>query len=198
MRRHLSKSLKDVHGGLRDWVSQRPAWLQPPLRGAIFVYAFVFWRGGLIVLPVAIIAFIFGSSTDRAFLGPLLLASLVYAPAAGFLGGLLYSLARPVLRPMGAFGRYLQYMLTAWAYFAVLAFFILPLLRPAEKLTAGANWALSGFLGLLFGYFLAAMDEDDEREAQAARSQQAVGTKRDGAARTDLPSHTTTHHRAHG
>ena len=148
MRRHLSRSLKEVRGGLRGWVSQRPAWLQPPLLGAIFVYAFVFWRGGLILLPVGIIAFIFGSSTDRAFLGPLLLASLVYAPAAGFLGGLLYSLARPVLRPMGALGRYLQYILTAWAYFAVLAFFCgLPMVGAAraddEKMNSSATASIA-------------------------------------------------------
>ncbi len=182
MLKHFSKSLKDVRGGLRGWVSQRPAWLQPPLLGALFVYAFVFWRGGLIVLPVAIIAFIFGSSANRAFLEPIILTTLVYAPGAGFLGGLLYSLARPILRPMGAFGRYLQYILTAWAYFAVLGFFIVPLFRPAGKLPAGANWALSGFLGVIFGYFLATMDEDDEREARAAHSQQTMAAKRDGAA----------------
>jgi len=182
MPNHFSKSLKDVRGDIRAWVAQRPAWLQPPLLGALFVYAFVFWRGGLILLPFAILAFIFGSSADRAFLRPLLLACLVYAPGAGFLGGLLYWLVSPLLKRAGAFGRYLQYILTAWAYFAVLAFFLLPVLRPADKLSAGANWVLSGILGLVFGYVLAAMDEDDKREAQAAHSKQSTDPRRDGAA----------------
>src|ERR1051326_2243746 len=96
IREHFSKSLKEVHGGLRAWVLERPAWLQPPLMGALLVYGFVLWRGGLIVLPVAALTFVFGSPRDRAFFGPLLLAVLVYAPAAGFVGGLIYAFAKPI------------------------------------------------------------------------------------------------------
>jgi hypothetical protein len=182
MGKHLSKSLKDVHGDLRAWVSQRPGWLQPPLLGALFVYGFVVWRGGLVLLPIAFVAFVFGSSAERTLLGRVLLTALVYAPTGGFLAGLLYSLVKPALRRLGAFGRYVQYILAAWAYFAVLGFFVVPVLRPGDTLSAGETWALSGVLGGVFGYVFATMDEDDRRAAQATHSQQSGSPKRDGAA----------------
>jgi hypothetical protein len=163
IREHFTKSLKEVHGGLRAWVLERPAWLQPPLMGALLVYGFVLWRGGLIVLPVAALTFVFGSPRDRAFFGPLLLAVLVYAPAAGFVGGLIYAFAKPISNRLGGFGKYLKFILGAWAYSVVLIFFIMPVLRPTDRMSLSdpAGWVLSMVVAVVFGLALGAQSVDE-------------------------------------
>jgi hypothetical protein len=175
-RRHLSKSLKEVHGGLRDWVSQRPEWLQPPLFGALFIYAFVLWRGGIIILPLAFLGWVFGPASDRAFLGSLLLAALVYAPAAGFLGGLLFAGVRPLLKRLGAFGRYLEFIFGAWVYCVVLVFVIVPILKPADKvaLASPAGWVISGIMAIVYGLAIGVTANDDKAKAQSSDANESA------------------------
>ena len=157
VRKHLSKSLVEVHGGIRGAIERCPNWLRPPLLGAGLIVAFVVWRGGLIVIPVVLVGYVFGSSATRATLGPILMAVLVYAPAAGFIGGSLVSLFRPLLRHLGMFGKYAQFVLGAWAYCVVLVFKIMPTFEPhdSDPLPASANWVISGIMGVLFGVFAA-------------------------------------------
>jgi hypothetical protein len=171
MRHHFSKSLKEVHGGLQSWVLERPAWLQPPLRGALLIYGFVLWRGGLIVVPIALLVFLFGPSADRAVIGPALLAILVYAPAAGFLGGLAYASTKSILDRLGAFGRYLKFILGTWVYCVVLVFFIAPVFKPEDRtpLSDPFGWVISAAMAVVFGLALSVQSDDVKSETRRSR-----------------------------
>jgi len=168
VRTHLSKSLKEVHGGLRGWVSRRPEWLQPPLYGALLVYGLILWRGGIVALPIGVITYAFGSAETRGVVGPILLAGLVYAPGAGFLGGLGVAILRPLLRRLGALGKYVETIFGVWVYCAVLVFVIVPILKPADKvpITSPVGWILSGIMGIVFVLALMTTDRDNARRAQ--------------------------------
>ena len=139
--------------GLRAWVEERPQWLHAPLMGVFLIYGFVLLRGGFVVLPIVLLVYVFGSSPTRATLGPILLAVLVYAPAAGFLGGLLVNVLRPILRRLGSVGRYLQFIVGTWTYCVVLVFAIMPAVdaKNTYRWSEPGGWIISGLMGVFFG-----------------------------------------------
>jgi hypothetical protein len=150
---HIARWLNTSPQSLRAWVEERPRWLHAPLMGVFLVYGFVLLRGGLVVLPIVLLVYFFGSSSTRATLGPTLLAVLIYVPAAGFLGGLLVSALRPILRHFGVVGRYLQFIVGTWGYCVVLVFAIMPALDPQDRFqwSEPSGWIISGLMGVFFG-----------------------------------------------
>src|SRR5439155_25996465 len=149
-----------------------PQWLQPPLLGVVLITSLMLWRGGIIVLPLAILGYVFGSAETRATLGPLLLIALAYVPAAGFAGGVLVALFRPLLRALGRAGKYLQFILGTWVYCVVLVFVIMPKLKPGDPpLPNSAAWLISTIMGIIFG-LAAAIGWYSKKEGQ----EQAPGT----------------------
>ena len=152
IKKHLSKSLAEVHGGVRRAVEKCPQWLQPPLAGVALITSLMLWRGGIFVLPFAILGYVFGSPETRATLGPILLVALVYVPAAGFVGGMLVAIFRPILRALGVVGKYVQFILGTWVYCVALVFVIMPKLEPGDQpLPNSARWLISGIMGVVFG-----------------------------------------------
>src|SRR5438094_298426 len=93
LRSQLGRSFGDTLIWMFGFVEGRPAFLRPAFYGAFFIWTLILFRGGLIVLPIALPILFF---TDRQLFGPLLLTFLVLAPAGGFLGGLLYSAVSPI------------------------------------------------------------------------------------------------------
>jgi hypothetical protein len=75
----------------------------------------------------------------------------------------MYGLTRPMLDRFGGFSRYLKFILGAWAYCVVLVFFIIPVLRPADRipLSDPAGWAISVVMGIVFGLALGAQSVDE-------------------------------------
>ena len=147
---HLSRSLWDVMESFFGWLSRLPPWAQPPFFGALLIYAFEVWRGGLIVIPLlAAIGFFL----DPNWTLRMLFTLVVLAPAGGFLGGVLYSLIHPLTRRFKIVGVFIEHSLAAWGYLAVLWFVILPLIDPknAGHLSDSGDWMAIGGLGILVG-----------------------------------------------
>ena len=148
---HLSSSLWDLVERLLRWVDRLPRWLRPAFLGAGLVYAFMIWRGALIVLPVWFVYLLFKNPT--LLLHQVLPVFLVYAPGAGFLGGLLYGLSEPVLGWLGRFGKIVQFILGTWVYCVVLVFFIMPVIDAKDMASTSTteNWLISAGMGVVFG-----------------------------------------------
>src|SRR6266567_2457416 len=92
--RSLAQILVDVF----DFVESRPPWLRPPLYGALLIYAFEMWRGVLILGPIVLVILAIKQPSTAWHM---LLVLIVLAPAAGFAGGLLYILPRPLTKHLG-------------------------------------------------------------------------------------------------
>ena len=137
-----------------DWVEERPEWLRPAFYGAGLVWAFVLARGGVVVLPIAFVVLLFKNPT--LLVHQILPLFLFYVPGAGFLGGLLYSMTGPILRPLGRAGNVMQFVLGTWVYCVVLIFVIIPMTdaKPSPPLSNAENWAISGVMGIIFGLAL--------------------------------------------
>ena len=149
LRSQLGRSFGDTLIWMVGFVEERPAFLRPAFYGAFFIWALILFRGGLIVLPIALPIVFF---TDRQLFWPLLLTFLVLAPAGGFLGGFLYSTISPIANRLGLVGRIMKYTVAAWAYLIVLVFVIMPLLdRERPSLNDQADWIFIGGFGLALG-----------------------------------------------
>ena len=168
LKEFFKNSLTDILVGFFEWVEGRPRWLRPAFYGAGLIYAFMIWRGGLIILPLL---FLYGLFKEPALLFktaiPLL---LVYVPGAGFLGGLMYSATDPLLRHFGRGGKILQYVLGTWVYCVLLVFLIMPLFDKMSKERAAPSaptedWIISGVMGLLFGVTLGIVATSKNRAA---------------------------------
>ena len=154
LREHLSTSLWDIVQRLATWVERLPRWLRPAFFGAGLVFAFMAWRGGLIVFPIALLVLLF--KDPGLLVQKVLPLFLLYAPGAGFLGGLLYGITEPALRHLGRVGKMLQFILGTWVYCVVLVFFIMPIIdaKDTASISSTANWLISGGMGIIFGLAL--------------------------------------------
>ena len=154
LRGHLSSSLWEIIQRLADWVERLPRWLRPAFFGAGFIYAFMIWRGALFVFPIAFVYLLFAN--PALLFRQMLPVLFIYAPGAGFLGGLLYGLTEPLMEPLGKVGRMIQFVLGTWVYCVILVFFIMPIIEPNEAAatSATANWIISAIMGLVFGVAL--------------------------------------------
>ena len=156
--RHWQRSLGDILAILSRWVQSRPAWLRPALYGALLIYGFVIWRGGLIILPIAIPILFF---LDRALLGRLLLAIFILAPAGGFAGGLVWGTLSPLLARLGKAGRVLKFVVGTWVYAAVLVFVIIPTIEPGKHMSPALAWGFIGGWGLFMGIAMGLQADKD-------------------------------------
>ena len=171
LQEHLSASLWDLVSRFADWVERLPRWLQSAVFGAGLIFAFMVWRGGLIAIPIT---FLYLLLTDPALLiHKVIPVMLIYAPGAGFLGGLLYGITQPGLRYLGKAGKLLQFIIGTWAYCVVLIFLIMPIIDPKEAASTSTkeNWIVSGGMGLVFGLALGigAMSADRPPNPAASR-----------------------------
>ncbi len=139
--------------GSAQWVSQLPSWARPPFFGALLIYAFEIWRGGLIAIPLLAIV---GWFVDPKWTVRMLLTLVVVAPAGGFLGGVLYSVVHPVTSRLKLAGKMIEHCFAAWGYLTVLWFVILPLIDPkhAGHISDSGDWIAIGGLGALLGIIL--------------------------------------------
>src|SRR5205823_13503609 len=81
IRTHFSRSFTDTVMWMFTWVEDQPAFLRPAYYGALFIWAFILFRGGLLVLPILLPVLFF---TDRRMLWGFLLVFCLLAPAGGF------------------------------------------------------------------------------------------------------------------
>jgi len=100
--------------GLQRWIDGLPAWLRPPVYGALFVLLLMGLRGLVIVFPIVLIALLW-SRTPLTDLG-MILGVLGLALFGGFLAGLSYSLVGRWLRPIPVMGPYLAGIITVLPY----------------------------------------------------------------------------------
>jgi len=113
------------------------------------------WRGGLVLLPIVFVYLLIKNPAVLMKVLPL----LIYVPGAGFLGGLLYGITAPALRPLGKAGSMLQFILGTWVYCVLLVFFIMPVIysiqgKPSDNLSNSARWIISGGMAVIFGLAL--------------------------------------------
>jgi len=153
-RSHFSRSFGETVTWMFGWVENRSAWLRPALYGPLFIWALILFRGGLVVLPIALPVLFF---QDREFFWRLVLTLSVLAPAGGFAGGLLFGLVSPIASRLGAVGTVLKFTVAAWAYLIVLAFVIIPVIEPHKRFTLRDpwDWAFIGGFGFALGIALA-------------------------------------------
>ncbi len=160
IRTHFSRSLADTVAWMFAWVEDQPAVLRPGYYGALFIWALIIFRGGLVVLPILLIVLFF---IDRQTLLRSLLVFCVLAPASGFAGGFLYGMVAPLVRRLGVFGSTVKFAIAASCYFIALFFLIVPLMRnePRPPLADSETWTLIGILGVGMGIVLALSTRKD-------------------------------------
>jgi len=153
LRSHFGRSFGQTLQWMFQFVENQPAFLRPALYGAFFIWALILFRGGLIVLPIALPILFF---SNRHLFWQLLLTFLVLAPAGGFAGGLLYGLISPIANRLGVVGTALKFTVAAWAYLVVLVFVIIPFVEPEKHRIVGdsGDWVFIGGFGLVLGIAL--------------------------------------------
>jgi|SRR6266853_128678 len=154
IRSHFNRSLGETLLWMFGWVENRPAALRPAFYGALFIWALILFRGGLVVLPIALPLLFFH---DRHLFWQLMLTFSLLAPAGGFVGGLLYGLASPLVNRFGIVGTVLKFTLAAWAYLIVLVFVIIPVIEPHDRFTFrdAGDWVFIGGFGVVLGIAMA-------------------------------------------
>ena len=148
--RFLQQSLAEIILRLFDFVESRPSWLRPPLYGALLIYAFEMWRGVLILGPIILVGLAI-KNPSTAWRWLLILVAL--APAAGFTGGLLYILPRPLTKYFGKAGTLIQCLFAGFGYGTFLTFLIIPVMdgKPFPPLSDGSEWFVAALVGVIGG-----------------------------------------------
>ena len=108
-------------GRLLIWLKDLPAFWRPVAFGTLFIVAYAVVYGGLIVLPIIVVAIFFTSATPLADLGRLTTV-LMLALLGGGLSGLSYSLFGRRLRGIRWIGPYVSGMVTVIPYAILLGF----------------------------------------------------------------------------
>jgi len=149
----VATTLTQVLVSVLEWIDGRPKWLHPPLYGALFIYAFMAFRGAWIVVPVALAITALKNPVTALHL---LLGIAVYAPLGGFVGGALYTLTNPIMRYLGKVGTFVQCLLAGLGYGVVLNFLIAPTLdgKPIPSFSDPSEWTAVLLVGLIGGIAL--------------------------------------------
>jgi hypothetical protein len=160
IRTHFSRSLADTVTWMFAWAEDQPPVLRPAYYGALFIWALIIFRGGLVVLPILLLVVLF---TDRQAFWQFLLVFCVVAPASGFVGGFLYGMLGPLVNRLGIVGSIVKFAVAASCYFVALFFLIVPLLRNETRppVTDPGTWTLVGILGVGMGVVLALSTRKD-------------------------------------
>ena len=112
---------KSMGGRLLIWLKDLPEFWRPVAFGALFIVAYAVAYGGLIVIPITVVAICFTSATPLADLGRLT-TILMFALLGGGLSGLSYSLLGRRLRGIRWIGPYVSGMITVIPYAILLDF----------------------------------------------------------------------------
>jgi hypothetical protein len=150
--------MNGLFGRTFTWIESQPEWLRPILYGAVTIPAAVILRGGLILIPVLVLAAVIrGQPIAQDLL--LVTVAFMLAVAGGAASGAVYSLIGRHVRELGVVGPYLAGWLSCWPYVLVLlAILRLEKARPvAASLDRGEGIVLVGmtfWVGLLVGHFL--------------------------------------------
>ena len=150
--------MRELLPAVFNWIEDQPAWLRPPLYGALLVPAWALARGALFLLPVAFVAVLLTSDHPLRSIGTgLLIFSLAVAGAA--LSGLAYSLLGRPVRGVPIIGPILAGWLSSWPYAFTLLLIIrlfdgVPIVAPFGR----PEWFTFGFgtlyIGAMIGFFL--------------------------------------------
>lgn len=140
--------------GLDGWLERQPAWLRPPIYGALIVVFLMGARGAAFTLPLLVVAVLFISkhpARDLALGAALVGAAIV----GGGLAGLAYSVAGRWVRPIPTIGPYAAGVLTVAPYMAVITLIVRvsdarPLVSPIQT----AEVIAFGIMSVLFGVAL--------------------------------------------
>ncbi len=97
------------------WVEKAPPWLRPPLIGGLLVIMLTASRGGLVGIPIILVALLLASSTPLLHAG-LLLLIIGLAVVGGVLAGFSYSLSVRWLKHIPVVGPYVAGMATFFPY----------------------------------------------------------------------------------
>jgi hypothetical protein len=139
-----------------EWVEGQPEWARPILYSSMIVPAFAIRRGGVIIIPLAVVYSIYASSSVLS-----LLATLVgvfgIAIGGAALGGASYSFVGRHARHVPIIGPYLTGIISIAPYIAALTLLLrlkesvslTASISPLELATFGAGTML---FGLLIGF----------------------------------------------
>jgi hypothetical protein len=135
------------------FVERQPEWLRPPLFGATFLFVIV---GVRMVIGLPVIAF-FLYRDGFGLVGQVVLVLLLVTIAGGT-SGLMYSIARPILKPLGRPGGYLMGILCVAGYLLPLLLFLPAVLPPDDKRTFDLHDPIAQVvwlsMSILFGVIL--------------------------------------------
>jgi hypothetical protein len=123
-----------------EWVLALPRWTWPSVFGALVVGGFVVVRAVLVVL------------TNPARLGEAVFA-VIAAAGAGAMGGLAFSLTRPLLRRLGRAGDYLSGVVAVCGYMGSLAL-VAPIAFGETMIDGREDLSVFGILCVMFGLVL--------------------------------------------
>ena len=154
----MSLSLKSID----ERIAQLPEWARPPFYGMFLVYGLIAARA-IIAVPILLIVLI--AAGPEGILKALWI--LIVAGLAGFAGGIVFSLLRPILRHAGRAGAIVKGWLCVFVYLAT----ILPLLSPDDPHAKGYfdahdphEWIIVAVLSLVFGTALSEVFVEEKRE----------------------------------
>lgn len=172
MRLRVSRSIITAGDGLQRWINGLPAWLRPPVYGALFIVLLMGLRGLLVVLPIVAVVFFVTGTPLGEFLR--ILSLLALAVGGGFLAGMSYSLLGRWLRSIPAVGPYLVGIVTVLPYMVVVLVIIhigdhSPLQWPPED----ADIFTFALTSLLFGPFIGHLMFRPTPESSDSKSQAA-------------------------
>lgn len=172
MRRRVSDAIITAGDGLQRWIDGLPAWLRPPVYGALFIVLLMGLRGLLVVLPIIVVLFFLTGTSLTELVR--ILALLALAIGGGSLAGLSYSLLGRWLRLIPAVGPYLAGIVTVLPYMAVVLVIIhigdhSPVRWPPE----GADTFTLALTSLIFGPLVGHVMFRPAPESSRSKSQAA-------------------------
>jgi hypothetical protein len=172
MLRRISHTIIAAGDGLQRWIDGLPAWLRPPVYGALFIVLLMGLRGLLIVLPIVLVVF-FLTGTPLTELVRIL-SLLALAVGGGFLAGLIYSLLGRWLRLIPVVGPYIAGIVTVLPYMAVVLVIIhIGDPRPLQWPPEDVDLFTFALISLLFGPFIGHLMFRPTPESPPSRSQAA-------------------------
>ena len=149
----FAERIERIFGAVDARLAGMPRWARPPFYGMLLVFAMMVIRRGALLIPVVILGILLGGPEAAIQIAWI----LIVAGLAGFVGGLAYALAHPVLGRLGRAGHIATGWLAVFAYLTTAVFLLGsadPDLRARLDLQQPISWIIICPLSLLFGTVL--------------------------------------------